>query len=407
MTTTMPTISPLTALANLGTSIWLDSIRRSLVEGGELVRLVREEHVTGITANPAIFEKAILGSPDYDERLAQLTRDGLGVDAIYDNLALEDVRGAADVLRPVYESTEGRDGFASLEVGPELAHDEQATVAAVREFWTRLDRPNVMIKIPGTDEGAAAIRYSIAAGINVNVTLLFSISAYERVAEAYLAGLEERVARGESVDRIASVASFFVSRVDTMVDSRLTELGREDLEGCAAVANARLAYARFQEIVASEQWRRLREHGARPQRLLWASTATKNPRYSDVKYVEELAGPQVVNTMPMTTLLAFKDHGRVEDRLTGTLFDALDQIAEIERAGVSMAEVTAKLLADGIDAFDTSMAKLRAGIDRRRTAVIATTPATIAARLGEDDGRAAAGTEPDDRDDEDPEARES
>jgi transaldolase len=279
------------ALADLGASVWLDSLSRAMIDSGELVRLVREHGVVGVTANPAIFEKAISGGSEYDEPLAALANDGLDIASAYETLAVEDVRAAADVLRPVFDRTGGVDGYASLEVAPDLAHDSDATVDSALDLWQRLDRPNVFIKIPGTPAGVNAIRRATAAGVNVNVTLLFSVGAYMQVADAYLSGLEERVGRGEPVRDVVSVASFFVSRVDTAVDPLLAQRGREDLAGRAGIANARVAYARFRELAASERVATLGGHGARLQRPLWASTGVKDERYRDVMYVEELAGP--------------------------------------------------------------------------------------------------------------------
>ncbi|MDP8943547.1 MAG: bifunctional transaldolase/phosoglucose isomerase [Actinomycetota bacterium] len=387
MTTEAAASSRLGALSSVGTSVWLDAIRRSMIETGELERLVREDAVVGVTANPTIFEKAILGSPDYDERLAELTAEGADTQAIYETLAVEDVQAAADVLRPVHEETGGRDGYASLEVAPELARDTEGTVAAAAAFWERLDRPNAMIKIPATDEGLAAIRRSTAAGINVNVTLLFSVDAYEHVAEAYIAGLEDRVGRGEPVEGIASVASFFVSRVDTAVDRLLSDAGREELGGRAGIANARRAYARFREIFSGERFAALRERGARAQRPLWASTGVKNPRYRETMYVEELAGPDAVNTMPMATLLAFQQRGEVADRLTGSAAEAERTLAELAQAGVDLDEVTARLLDEGIEAFADSMERLLDGIERRRSAVVAGRPVGLDVALSEAQAR--------------------
>ena len=311
MTTQQQTLlpAPLAALAGVGTSMWLDSLSRAMIKRGELERLVRERGVVGVTANPAIFEKAISGGSEYDEPLAALADAGLDAVTAYEALAVEDVRAAADVLRSVYDESEGLDGYASLEVAPDLAHDADATFASALDLWRRLDRPNVMIKIPGTPAGVEAIRRATAAGINVNVTLLFSVEAYAHVADAYLSGLEERVARGEPIRDVVSVASFFVSRVDTAVDRRLAELGREDLRGRAAIANARVAFARFRELFAGDRFGALAEHGARVQRPLWASTGVKDERYRDTMYVEELAGPDTVDTMPLPTLEAFADHG--------------------------------------------------------------------------------------------------
>lgn len=388
---TVPATTPIGRLAELGTSAWLDSIRRSMLTGGELERLVREDGVVGVTSNPSIFEKAILGSPDYDERLAELANDGANVQAIYEDLAIADVQGAADVLRPVWERTGGLDGYVSLEVSPELARDTEGTLAAARDYWARVDRPNVMIKIPGTAEGVPAIRAAIADGINVNVTLLFALDAWAAIAEAWLAGLEDRAAAGKPVDGIASVASFFVSRVDTAVDKRLKAIGgeAERLLGTAAVANAQLAYERWQQLVGGERFAALRARGARPQRLLWASTGTKDPAYSDVKYVAELAGPETVNTMPLATLLAYQDHGEpVEPRLPEAAAGAHEAIAAVETAGVSLEEVTDELLEAGIVAFADAMRTLLAGIERRRAAVLAGEPASVEARLTDEQARA-------------------
>ena len=293
----------LSALAGHGTSPWLDQIRRSLTQGGELRRMVDEDSLRGVTSNPAIFEKAILGSPDYDEQIEELARGGALARAIYQDIAIQDVQEAADVLRSVFDELGGADGYVSLEVDPDLAFDSDRTIAQAREYWGRVDRPNVMMKIPGTPEGLPAIEQAIYEGIDVNVTLLFSVAAYATVAEAYIRGLERRHAEGKHLD-VRSVASFFVSRVDSEVDKRLEELGRADLQGHAAVANARNAYRRFEEIFRGERFAALLAAGAHVQRPLWASTGVKNPAYSETKYVEELVGADTVNTMPMQTLLA-------------------------------------------------------------------------------------------------------
>jgi transaldolase / glucose-6-phosphate isomerase len=382
------TSSPLATLTALGTSVWLDQIRRSMIETGELERLVRHDSVVGVTSNPSIFEKAILGSPDYDERLGELAQTTAEAQAIYEDLAIADIQGAADVLRGVYDDTGGRDGYVSLEVAPELARDTQGTIAAAKDLWARVDRPNVMIKIPGTPEGVPAIRAAIAAGINVNVTLLFAVDAYLAVADAYMAGLEDRATADEPVGGLASVASFFVSRVDTAVDHELDERGNRELQGTAAVANARVAYARWEELVASERWRALDARGARPQRLLWASTGTKNPHYSDTKYVTGLAGPNVVNTMPLATLYSFQDHGSAADELAGRGEEAQRTLAEIEAVGVSLAAVTGRLLEDGIDQFAGAMQGLLRGIERKRDAILSGNPGRVEVDLTDADARA-------------------
>ena len=379
MSTTEAQINPrLAALVKAGTSPWLDQIRRTLVEGGELARMIAEESLRGVTSNPSIFEKAILGSTDYDEELEAAAREQLDATAIYERIALHDVQSAADVLAPTWESTQRRDGFVSMEVAPELAHDADGTLAMARSYWDRLDRPNVMIKIPGTAEGVKAIEEAIYEGINVNVTLLFAVAAYESVAEAYLRGLERRLAEGKSVD-VRSVASFFVSRVDTAVDKRLAELGRGDLAGTAAVANARLAYRRFTSIFSGPRWEPLRDAGAAFQRPLWASTGVKNPAYPDTKYVDELVGPHTVNTMPLATLLAVADHGNTSGFTAGV--DPSGDLDALAQAGIDLGEVTDALLVDGIDQFVDAMHRLLAGIESRREAVVTGRPPTIQATL--------------------------
>ncbi|HLY50685.1 MAG TPA: bifunctional transaldolase/phosoglucose isomerase [Solirubrobacteraceae bacterium] len=368
----------LAKLTAAGVSIWLDQIRRTLITGGELARLVEEESLRGVTANPSIFEKAILGSDDYDEELDQLAREDLEAQEIYDRIAQHDVRMACDVLADVHREAHGNDGFVSLEVAPEIAYDTKRTLEMARVYWKAVNRPNLMIKIPGTPAGVPAIEQGIYEGINVNVTLLFAVEAYERVAEAYLRGLERRQSEGLSLD-VKSVASFFVSRVDTNVDKKLDALGRTDLAGTAAVANARAAYRRFKEIFNGPRWEALRHGGATVQRPLWASTGTKNPDYSDVKYVEELVGAHTVNTMPLNTMMAFGDHGEV----TGPTAER-DPSAELEalaEAGIDMDQVTDELLVDGVKQFEEAMHRLLAGIEEERSAVITGRPKTIDAKL--------------------------
>src|ERR671917_809157 len=288
----------LAALTAAGTSVWLDQIRRSLITGGELERMERELSLRGVTSNPAIFEKAILGSTDYDEQIAELAEQGLNARQIYDEVAILDVQLACDVLRNVWEEADHKDGFVSLEVEPAFAHDTDATLTQAKEYWKRVDRPNLMIKIPGTEAGVPAIEEAIASGINVNVTLLFSVEAYTAIAEAYIRGMERRREAGEPLT-VHSVASFFVSRVDTEVDKRLGELGRDDLRGTAAIANARAAYMKFKEIFQGDRFAALRDAGCPVQRPLWASTGVKDPHYPETKYVDSLVGPHTVNTMPL------------------------------------------------------------------------------------------------------------
>ncbi len=380
--TTATEVNPrLKALTEAGVSIWLDQIRRSLVEGGELARMVAEESLRGVTANPSIFEKAILGSKDYDEDLEAMAREQLEPKEIYERFAVRDVQEGADVLAQVHRETGGNDGFVSLEVGPELAHDADKTITEVRDFWQRLDRPNVMIKIPGTPEGTKAIEQALYEGINVNITLLFAVEAYEKVAEAYLRALERRLEEGKSLD-IRSVASFFVSRVDTSVDRRLEQLGRTDLAGTAAVANARLAYGRFKKIFSGERWQRLADQGAVVQRPLWASTGTKNPAYPDTKYVDELIAPDTVNTMPMQTMLAVADHGNINPGTAQE--DPEAALKALTDAGIDLSEVTDELLVDGVKQFEDAMDRLLAGIEERTTGVLTGRPPTIQASIPDD-----------------------
>jgi len=371
----------LAALTRAGTSVWLDQIRRSLIEGGELARLMAEDSLRGVTSNPAIFEKAILGSDDYDEQLQTLVSEGVSGDELYRRMAVLDVQLATDVLRPVWEESGGRDGFVSLEVEPDAAHDTELTIEQARMYSQRVERPNVMIKIPGTTEGVSAVEEMIYEGVNINVTLLFSVESYTNVAEAYIRGLERRHEEGRSLD-VHSVASFFVSRVDSEVDKRLEKLGRSDLGGTAALANARAAYGRFKEIFRGERFRELAAAGAAVQRPLWASTGAKNPLYSDTMYVEGLVAPDTVNTMPMATLEAIAEHGNISGEATAERDPGAD-LSALAEAGIDMEEVTLKLLDDGIEAFVTPMNKLLAGIDAQREALITGRPDTIEAAIGE------------------------
>jgi transaldolase/glucose-6-phosphate isomerase len=368
----------LARLTSAGVSVWLDQMRRSLVEGGELARMVEEESLRGVTANPSIFEKAILGSDDYKEDLEAFAREQLEPQEIYDRLAQHDVQLACDVLAGVHEESGGRDGFVSLEVAPEIAYDTERTLEMARVYWKAVDRPNLMIKIPGTPAGVPAIEQAVYEGINVNVTLLFSVEAYATVADAYLRGLERRQNEGLSLD-INSVASFFVSRVDSNVDKKLEALGRTDLAGTAALANARAAYRRFKEIFSGERWEALRHGGAAVQRPLWASTGTKNPNYSDTMYVDGLVGPHTVNTMPMATLHACADHLEI----TGPTaeIDPADDLKALAEAGIDMKQVTDELLEDGVQQFEKAMNTLLAGIEKQRGEVVTGQPATIEASL--------------------------
>src|SRR3954467_4198284 len=365
------------ALTAQGVSVWLDQIRRSLIEGGELQRLIDEDSLRGVTSNPSIFEKAILGSDDYDDELREMASQGMGPREIYENIAIKDVQMAADLLRPLYDRLDGYDGYVSLEVMPDLAHDADATIAQAREYWRRVDRPNVMIKIPGTDEGLKAIEQAIFEGINVNVTLLFAVDAYEKVAGAYILGLERRKEAGESLD-VHSVASFFVSRVDSEVDKRLEALGKTELQGKAGIVNAQAAYVRFREIFRGPRFTELYKAGAPVQRPLWASTGVKNPNYRDTMYVDGLAAPDTVNTMPMPTMLAAAEHAELDGATADVGKEQVEQaLAELRDAGIDLDDVTDKLLRDGVRLFEVAMEKLIAGVESKREAVVTGRPTTF------------------------------
>ncbi len=390
--------SPLLQLQRQGQSVWQDYIRRKQTLSGELKRLIDQDGLRGQTSNPTYFEKAISGSRDYDDALRALAQEGRSIGEIYEALAVEDIQAATDLFRPVYDSLDGADGFVSLEVSPDLARDTKATVEEARRLFAAVNRPNVMIKVPGTPEGMPAIEQLISEGINVNVTLLFSLDAYEQAADAYIAGLERLAAAGGDVSGVASVASFFLSRVDTLVDRRLAALIRETddgdararldaLLGKAAIANAKLAYARFKSIFRTPRFQALQEKGARVQRPLWASTGTKNPNFSDVMYVEPLIGPDTVNTMPPATLDAFRDHGVVRATVEEGLEEAETALAELARIGIDMDEVTAQLLDDGVRIFADAFHQLMDCISAQRTAVLAGARERQAASLGEHQSR--------------------
>ncbi len=372
----MPAGNPLHALAGLGQSVWLDFIRRSWLEDGTIERLIAEDDLRGMTSNPAIFAKAIAQGREYDAEiqaiLARGERDPL---AVYEAVAVADIRQAADLLAAVYRRTHTQDGYVSLEVSPELAHDAPGTLAEARRLWKEVDRPNLMIKVPGTRTCLPVIRTLLAEGINVNITLLFARQAYADVAEAYIAALEERLGKGMAVDRVASVASFFISRIDTLVDKQIdarasaappTNRARlEALKGKIAVANAKQAYSLFAGLFASRRWQRLAAAGAVPQRLLWASTSAKNPAYRDVVYVEELIGRDTVNTMPPETIDAFRDHGVAQATLGEGLTEARKQLEELTALGVSLDSATDELLADGVAKFVEPFRQLLGAISTR------------------------------------------
>lgn len=369
-------INPLRGLQAFGQSVWLDYIRRGLITSGELQQLIDEDGLQGVTSNPAIFEKAIASSDDYTVAIGELARQGYSdPKAIFEALAILDVQAAANVLRPVYQRTRFRDGYVSLEVSPHLAHDTIGTVTEARRLWARVSRPNLMIKVPATIEGIEAIRQLIADGINVNATLLFSTQMYQRVAEAYMSGLETCAHRGGDLTRVASVASVFVSRIDATIDAALTArmetaLPAErtmlaGLRGRVAIANARLTYDRYVEIYDSERWRPLERDGGQTQRLLWASTSTKNPTYRDVAYVEELIGAETVNTIPPATFAAFRDHGELRQSLTDNLAAAVATMETLATLGISMECVTQRLLDEGVQLFVEAFDSLMATIEER------------------------------------------
>jgi transaldolase len=366
--TSTATGSRMPALLELGQSIWLDYLRRGMLRSGELAGLIAAG-LRGMTSNPTIFEQAIGKSTDYDDALAQVAGTELSDAEIFEALSVDDVRGAADLFRPVYDRTNGADGFVSLEVSPRVARDTRATIAEAERLWLAVGRPNVMIKIPGTREGWPAIERCLTEGININITLLFSVEHYRQVAGAYLAALEARVAKGEPIDRLASVASFFVSRVDTEVDTRLGGIDRPDakeLAGTIGIANARLAYAVFEGIAASDRWRRLAAKGANVQRPLWASTGTKNPAYSDVLYLDQLIGRDTINTVPPETLRKFEDHGTVAPTLAGQEEAAHERMERLAEVGVDFDDVTRVLEEEGIEKFARSYAALLATIAGKR-----------------------------------------
>ncbi|CAN5200556.1 transaldolase [soil metagenome] len=366
-------------LREAGQSIWLDYIDRPLITSGRLERYIAEGWLTGQTTNPTIFEKALAEGSAYDDQLASLSK-GLTAPEAFEQIEAEDVRAACGLFAGVYESTDGEDGYVSIEVSPHLAHDADGTVSEARRLWELVGQPNVMVKVPGTAAGTRAAQQLLSEGINVNITLLFALNAYERVIQACTGGLEARMRAGKPVDRVASVASFFVSRVDTEVDRRLEALASEvsgeerdrilGMRGRAAIANAKLAYRLFCAELAGARWRALSERGAKCQRPLWASTSTKNPDFRDVLYVEQLIGRHTVNTMPLQTIDAFRDHGEVDHLVTDGLNEAQLTLAELEALGISMADVTDKLLVDGLASFQSSFDKLTTGLEKKLSSLV-------------------------------------
>src|SRR5580765_484543 len=374
-TNTLPSVNsvqdgnPLQGLLAYGQSPWLDFIRRNILLNGELKKMIANDGLRGMTSNPAIFEKAITAGDDYNDIIKAADAPSSTAMALYEKIAIRDVQDATDVFRSVHTETKGRDGYVSLEVSPNLAFDTQGTIEEARRLWKAVNRPNVMIKIPATPQGIPAIRQALESGINVNITLLFAQSAYEQVAEAFLSALEARAAKGQEVSQIASVASFFVSRIDSLVDSKIEAMLKtetdakkkgllESLQGKIAIANARRTYQKYQQLFGGSRWKALAAKGAQTQRLLWASTSTKNPKYRDVLYVEELIGADTVDTIPPATFDAFRDHGKLRNSLTENVAGANKTMSDMEAAGISMKEVTDKLLADAVKLFQDPFKQL-------------------------------------------------
>src|SRR5215216_2621430 len=355
-------------LTTLGQSIWYDNIQRKLLESGELKAMIERGDIRGVTSNPTIFNTAIAKSTDYDSALKSLAWAGWDAEKIFWQLAIEDIRAACDAFAPLYEETNGGDGYVSLEVSPFIANDTDATIAQVEQLWARVRRPNLMVKIPATKAGIPAIRKAISVGINVNVTLIFSLQRYAEVMEAYLSGVEDHLAAGHSIQHISSVASFFVSRVDSKIDPKLSE--DSPLRGKAAIANAKLAYEAFENTFATRRWENLKIKGGRVQRPLWASTSTKNPAYPDTIYIDNLIGPDTVNTVPPATLDAFRDHGVAEVTITRGLDQAKESIDQLETSGISMDVVTQELEAEGVKAFADAFTQLLKTIDERRISAV-------------------------------------
>jgi len=374
--------NPLLDLQKHGQSVWLDYIRRKALLSGDVRQLIENDGLRGMTANPSIFQAAIAAGDDYDETIARLVRAGAEPNTIYETIAVEDIQMACDQFRPLYDATEGLDGLVSLEVSPGLAHDTQGTIEEARRLWTWVNRPNLMIKVPGLKEGVPAIETLLSEGINVNVTLLFAIEAYEAVAWAYVRALERRVAEGKPVDRIASVASFFVSRVDVLLDPELDKMAAAEsdpskkakiqgLRGKAAIANARLAYQSFKQIFGDQRFTDLKAHGARVQRPLWASTSVKDKAYSDLLYADALIGPDTVDTMPRETLEAFRDHGTAKDSIENDVAGAKATLAGLAEIGINFKQATDQLEVEGVDKFVQSFDELIAGIATKRDALAA------------------------------------
>jgi transaldolase len=372
--------NPLLQLKELGQSVWYDNIDRAQLASGQFQRLLDEDGVSGVTANPTIFEKSISTGHVYDEQMNELIKAGKSTNEIYEALVIHDIQTVADKLRPIYDRTTGQDGYVSLEVSPDLAHNTEGTLSEVRRFWQIVNRPNLMIKIPATPEGIPAVRQALTEGINVNITLIFSLNDYKKVADAYIGALESRLAAGQDISHMGSVASFFVSRVDTLVDKLLEDKIKASsdsaeqqklkaLEGKAAIANARIVYQEFKGIFGSTRFQALKQHGANVQRPLWASTSTKNPAYRDVLYAEELIGPDTVDTMPLETIENFRDHGKVRLSIEDNVAQAHTELDALEQIGIHYDQVTQQLQDEGVQKFADSFHKLFKGIDGKKKAI--------------------------------------
>lgn len=364
--------NPLQKIRDLGQSIWYDNISRNIINSGALRRMIIDDDIKGVTSNPTIFQNAISSGSEYDELIQDLLSENknLTVDDLYERLIINDIKDGADILKSVYDETNGLDGYISVEVSPDLAYKTDETILEARKLWKLINRPNLMIKVPATVEGVIAVRQLISEGINVNVTLMFSMQHYLDVVEAYLSGLEERLGKGGEIVNIASVASFFVSRVDTMTDKKLEEIGEASLKGKIAVANSKVVYQKSLEIYSSERFKKLEDAGAKKQRLLWASTGTKNPNYSDVLYIEELLGMDTVNTVPPATLNAFRDHGIPEESLTKKIQQSEKYLADLKNSGVNLNEITNQLQLDGVDAFANSFKSLMEVLSQKQNTIL-------------------------------------
>lgn len=357
------------SIQDLGQSIWLDFFDRKIMDSGKLKKLIKDDGVRGVTANPSIFEKAISSSSDYDEDIAAFSKQKDSNDDIFISLAVKDIKRATGFFKPVYQTTNGNDGFVSLEVSPHLAYDTEGTIKQARELWEAVDRKNLMIKIPGTAEGLPTIRKCISEGININITLLFGLPRYKQVTDAYISGLEDRLKANQPVDQIASVASFFLSRIDVLIDPLLEEKGLGKMKGEVAIASAKKAYEIYKEVFSSERFKKLEAKGAKRQRVLWASTSSKDPSFSDVKYVEALIGAETINTITIETLEAFNDHGKAESHLEDDLDKATHLLAQLKEKGIDINAITQQLEDEGIEKFNKAYDKLLEAIEKQKQVV--------------------------------------